>query len=113
MGDRPPDHPWLAGVPAVETLAKTDESRRLLEAIHAPSQISNPYAVAPEVPPDRVAALRQAFWETFQDPQFQAEAQQVGITFTPSSGEQVTRVVDSLLSMPPSTIARLRDVLVK
>jgi tripartite-type tricarboxylate transporter receptor subunit TctC len=113
MGDRPPDHPWLAGVPAVETLAKTDESRRLLEAIHAPSQISNPYAVAPEVPPDRVAALRQAFWETFQDPQFQAEAQQVGITFTPSTGEQVTRVVDSLLSLPPSTTARLKDVLIK
>ena len=87
-----PDHPWLARRPAVDT----GENRRVAAAAGG-----DPRAVADQQPlrrrhrmaADRVAALRQAFWETFQDPQFQAEAQHVGITFTPSTGEQVTRVV--------------------
>jgi tripartite-type tricarboxylate transporter receptor subunit TctC len=113
MGDKTPDHPWLAGVPAAETLAATDEARQLLRAAQASAQITNPYTVAPEVPRDRVEALRKAFWETFNDPQFLAEAQQVGMTFSPSNGEQVTRVVESLLATPPATLARLKEIIVK
>jgi tripartite-type tricarboxylate transporter receptor subunit TctC len=113
MGDKVPDHPFLRGVPAVESLARGDEGLALLQAIQAPSRITNPYAVAPEVPRDRVAALRQAFWDTFQDPQFQADALQVGMVFSPTRGEEVQQVVEGLLTMPPATVARLKQLLVQ
>ncbi|MGH7888059.1 MAG: Bug family tripartite tricarboxylate transporter substrate binding protein, partial [Candidatus Binatia bacterium] len=74
MGDRTPDHPRLKQVPAVETIAKNDEARQLLRAMHAPSQITNPYVVHPDVPKDRVAALRRAFTATFADAEFVADA---------------------------------------
>src|SRR5918992_2686943 len=45
MGDKTPDHPLLKGVPAAESVAKTDDAKQLLRALHAPSQITNPYVV--------------------------------------------------------------------
>jgi tripartite-type tricarboxylate transporter receptor subunit TctC len=113
MGERVPSHPLLGSAVAVEPLAKTDEARQLLQAMHAPAQVTNPYAVAPEVPRDRVEALRKAFWDAFQDPQLLAEAQQVGTAFSPTPGYQVERVADSVLNTPAPIVARLKDILVK
>jgi tripartite-type tricarboxylate transporter receptor subunit TctC len=80
MGGKTPDHPLLRGVPAAETVAKGDEAKQLLRAIHAPSQITNPYVVHPEVPNDRVEALRKAFWATFSDQEFLADARKARLS---------------------------------
>ena len=113
MGDKTPDHPLLKGVPAAETLAKTEEARQLLRAMNAPSQITNPYAVHPDVPKDRVEALRKAFSATFADPEFQADAKKTRIEFTPSSGEQVTQIVHAILSTPPAVLAKMKKILIQ
>jgi tripartite-type tricarboxylate transporter receptor subunit TctC len=113
MGDRTPDHPRLRQVPAAEALAKSDEARQLLKAMHAPSQITNPYMVHPEVPKDRVEALRRAFMASFADAEFLADAKKTRIEFTPSSGEQVTLVVQSIMNTPPAVLAKLKKILVQ
>ncbi|HSK29908.1 MAG TPA: hypothetical protein VLA17_08095, partial [Candidatus Limnocylindria bacterium] len=113
MGERTPEHPLLKGVPAAESIAKSAEARQLLRAMHAPSQITNPYVVHPEVPKDRVEALRRAFWETFKDPEFLADTKKSKIEFTPSSGAQVTEVVQAILKTPPGVLERLRKVLLQ
>ena len=113
MGDKTPDHPLLKRVPAAETLAKNDEAKQLLRAMHAPSQITNPYVVHPEVSKDRVEALRKAFWATFSDPEFAADAKKSKIEFTPSSGERTTQVVQSILNTPAAVLARMKKVLVE
>jgi tripartite-type tricarboxylate transporter receptor subunit TctC len=113
MGDRTPDHPLLQRVPAAETLAKNDEAKQLLRAIHAPSQITNPYMVHPEVPRERVEALRKAFWETFMDAEFLADTKKSKIEFTPNNGEQVTKVVRAILGTPPAVLAKLKNVLLQ
>jgi tripartite-type tricarboxylate transporter receptor subunit TctC len=113
MGDKTPEHPLLKGVPAAETIAKTTEAKLLLRALHAPSQITNPYVVHPEVPKDRVDALRRAFTATFADAEFIADAKKSKIDFTPSSGEQVTQVVQAILSTPPAVLASMRKVLLQ
>jgi hypothetical protein len=113
MGDKTPDHPLLNRVPAAETLAKNEEAKQLLRAMHAPSQITNPYVVHPEVPKDRVEALRRAFWATFNDAEFQADAKKSKIEFTPSSGDRTTQVVQSILRSPLAVLARMKKVLVE
>lgn len=114
MGDKTPDHPFLKGVPAAETLARTEEARQLLRAMHAPSKIYVPYVVHPQVPRDRVEALRKAFWATYTDPEFIADAKKAGgIEFTPSTGEQVTQVVRDILSTPPAVLSRMKKILVQ
>src|SRR5438067_4049223 len=42
------------------------------------------YAVAPEVPAERVAALRRALMATYADPQFLAEAKRANLDVDPS-----------------------------
>jgi tripartite-type tricarboxylate transporter receptor subunit TctC len=113
MGDKTSDHPLMKNVPAAETLAKTDEARQLLRAMHAPSQITNPYATAPEVPKDRVDALRKAFTATFADPEFLADAKKTKIEFTPSTGEHVTQVVQAIMKTPPAVLAKMKKILVQ
>lgn len=113
MGDKTPDHPLLKRVPAAETLAKNEEAKQLLRAMHAPSQITNPYVVHPEVPKDRVEALRKAFSATFNDPEFMADAKKTKIEFTPSSGEKTTQVVRGILNTPAAVLARMKRILVE
>jgi tripartite-type tricarboxylate transporter receptor subunit TctC len=113
MGDKTPDHPLLKRVPAAESLAKNEEGKQLLRAMHAPSQITNPYVVHPEVAKDRVEALRRAFWATFNDAEFLSDAKKTKIEFTPSNGERTTQVVQSILNTPAPVLARMKKVLVE
>ena len=113
MGDKTPDHPRLKQVPAAESLAKTDEARQLLRAMHAPSQITNPYVVHPAVPKERVEALRKAFVTTFADGEFLADAKRTKLEFTPSTGEQVTQVVQTIMSTPAAVLAKMKKILVQ
>lgn len=113
MGDKTPDHPLLKSVPAAESLAKNEEARQLLRAMNAPSQITNPYVVHPEVPKERVEALRKAFLATFNDPEFLADTKKSKIEFTPSSGERTTQVVQSILNTPAAVLARMKKILVE
>ena len=113
MGDRVPDHPRLKQVPAAEALAKSDEARQLLRAMHAPSQITNPYVVHPQVPKERAEALRRGFSATFTDAEFLADAKKSRIEFSPSSGEQVTQVVRSIMNTPPAVLAKMKKILVQ
>jgi tripartite-type tricarboxylate transporter receptor subunit TctC len=111
MGSELPDHPYLKDVPAAEKLAKTDDDRALLRAVNAPALITRPLFVAPEVPRDRVEALRQAIARSFADPEVQAELKQAGVDGIPSTGEEVARVAQELLSTPPAIIAKLKEIL--
>lgn len=65
--------PYFQGVPVAESLAKTEEARQLLRIMSIPAQISKPFAVGPDVPLERLAALRRAFVQTYADQQFLAK----------------------------------------
>lgn len=110
-GDETPDHPMTKNVPAAETLAKTEEDKTLLRAIHLPFTITIPFAMAPEVPQDRVAALDTAFQKTFKDPEFIERAQKAQQTLEPKRGEEVRRVADEILDIPPEVAAKLKKIL--
>jgi len=113
MGDRVPNHPRLKPVPAAEALAKSDEAKQLLRAMHAPSQITNPYVVHPQVPKDRVEALRRAFSAVFADGEFLADAKKSRIEFSPSSGEKVTQIVQSIMKTSSAVLAKMKSILVQ
>jgi len=113
MGDKTPDHSRLKHIPAAEAIAKTDEAKQLLRAMHAPSQITNPYMVHPGVPKERVEALRRAFMTTFADAEFLADAKRSKQEFTPSSGEQVTQIVQSIMNTPAAVLTKMKKILVQ
>jgi tripartite-type tricarboxylate transporter receptor subunit TctC len=67
--------------------------------------------VPPDVPTERVAAVRQAFTATMADPDFLAEAEKMGLGLNaPRTGEQIQEVMERAYQSPPRVIDRLRQL---
>lgn len=110
-GAKTPDSPFTKGVPAAETLAKTEEAKTLLRAIHLAFTITIPFAMAPGVAKDRVEALGTAFEKTFKDPEFVALAEKAQQTIRPKTGEGVARVAEEMLDLSPALAKKLKVIL--
>jgi tripartite-type tricarboxylate transporter receptor subunit TctC len=105
--------PDLPNVPLMMDLAKTPEDRAALKLLSAATEIGRPIYSTPDVPKDRVAALRKAFDETMKDQQFVSDAKQGKLDLDPVSGERLQQVVEEMLATPKSVVARLAEALVE
>lgn len=104
-------HPDLPNVPLLFELASNDADREVLRFISADTAISRSVVTTPEVPAERVAALRKAFMETMKDPQFVAEAEKMQVDISPLTGEEAQAVADRIVAAPPEVIARAKVLL--
>jgi tripartite-type tricarboxylate transporter receptor subunit TctC len=103
--------PELQGVPLVTELAKTEAERQAMRLVFARAEYSRPFFVSPEVPTERVAALRKAFDATMKDPAFLAEAQKLQLDVSPMSGEAMQALVGDLANTPADVVARVKAAL--
>jgi tripartite-type tricarboxylate transporter receptor subunit TctC len=101
-------NPELPDVPLVLDLAKTPSDRQALELALARLEFGRPFFLPPNVPPDRVEALRRAFDATVKDPGFLADADKSKIEVDPLTGEQVGALVEQVSHTPADTVARVR-----
>jgi tripartite-type tricarboxylate transporter receptor subunit TctC len=99
------------GIKLTVDYAKTDEQRQMLELLYSQEIFGRPYMMAPDVPKDRLEALRKAFIETWKDPELMAEATKMKLDVDPLSGEEVEKVVRKVFAMPPSVIAKVKAAL--
>jgi tripartite-type tricarboxylate transporter receptor subunit TctC len=110
FGTEVPKHPWLENAEAAETIAPNDDARTLLKLVYAPGKMSFPYAVAPGVPADRLAALRSAFDKTLADPAFVGDYEKFR-QLVPRKGEEIAAIVGDLLATKPNLVADLKEAL--
>ncbi len=101
-------HPELPDVPLLIDYAKTPEDRQIVELFMSPDEISRPFLAGPGVPEDRVAALRRAFDAVMKDEAFMAEAKAMKIEINPMTGEQAESIVQKLLNLPPTVVAKAK-----
>jgi tripartite-type tricarboxylate transporter receptor subunit TctC len=93
-------------VPTVFAFAKTEEQRQILQ-VHASSlELGRPFLAPPNVPADRVDALRRAFDAAVKDPGLLEDARQMKLTVEPRTGEQVAEVIKSIAALPDDLIAK-------
>jgi tripartite-type tricarboxylate transporter receptor subunit TctC len=104
-------HPDLPDVPLVTDLAKTDEERQILKLIFARQVMGRPFLAPPNVPKERVEAIRQAFLDTMKDKEFLAEADKAQLEITPVSGPDVEKLVKEVYQTPPAIAAKAAQVL--
>jgi tripartite-type tricarboxylate transporter receptor subunit TctC len=103
--------PELPEVPLLMDLATNGEDRVILQLLSAPSAIGHPIVTSPEVPKERVDALRAAFDATMRDPAFLAEAKQARLDISPTSGAQLATMVGEILSAPRPARDRLGSII--
>jgi tripartite-type tricarboxylate transporter receptor subunit TctC len=103
-------HPDLPDVPALIEQAKTPEDRKVFEFLFAPQEMGRPFFAPPEVPAERVRALREAFARTLRDPQFLAEADKMGIEVQYVGGEEVRKLLERVYASPKDVIERAKAI---
>ena len=104
-------NPELPGIPNVLDLAGTQAERDALRLVMARLDIGRPFFLPPNVPADRVAALRAAFDPTLKDPAYLAEAEKLKIDVDPLTGEQVAALVEQVSRTPPELVDRVRKAM--
>lgn len=101
----------LSGVPYAPDLLKTPADRAFFEAATLQMSLGRPFAAPPGVPSDRVAALRKALMDTFNDEKFQRDVRRIGLLVNnPRSGEQLQQQIANAYRAPAETVARLRRI---
>jgi len=93
MGNKRSDE--FGPVPSVFDYAKSDAEKAVLDVHFGQLLLGRPLAGPPEIPPDRLKALRAAFLATMQDQDFLADAARVGLEIDPASAEEVHDLLNS------------------
>ena len=95
------------GVPTAFEFAKTDEERKILSFNASTLELGRPWLVPPNVPPERIAALRAAFDATMRDEAFQVEAKRRGLEVTLRTGAELEAILAEAAAFPPHLLARI------
>jgi tripartite-type tricarboxylate transporter receptor subunit TctC len=90
-------------------LARNDQERRVFELLMGMKALGRPYFLAPGVPEDRRDALRTAFMQTMNDPDFLAEARKSLGAIDPVSGVDMQSIVARAYSLPANIVAAAHD----
>jgi len=101
----------LPNVPSLADLVTTQEQKAMVAFIETAPKVGMGFWVAPEVPKDRIQALRKAFMAMLNDPDFRADAKKRRAPVDPVSGETLQKVVAAAYATPKPTVAKLKNVL--
>jgi tripartite-type tricarboxylate transporter receptor subunit TctC len=105
-------HPELANVPLSITYAKTDEARKLIQAlIHSVGPAARPYVLPPGTPKDRIGILQKAFMEVMKDPEFLADAKKAKLDINPLDGTELERNVREIFKLDKALIPKAKEIL--
>src|SRR5262249_19048121 len=93
-------------VPTIFEYARTEEQRNIL-AFHASSlETGRPWLAPPNIPAERVQALRRAYDAPMAGPAFLEEAAQRKLEVDARTGEYVEGVIRSVAKLPEELIAK-------
>lgn len=97
-------------VPNVWPFITSAQDKGAIELILAQQIFGRPYVVAPEVPAAAVGALRNAFSATFLDKDFLVDAEKSRIDISPTSGEDVQKLVAQVYAAPANIVERAKKI---
>ena len=98
-------------MPTAFEFTKTDEQRKILSFNASTLELGRPWLAPPNIPAERVAALRAAFDATMQDETFRAEAKQRGLEVTLRTGAELEAVLAEAAAFPPDLLARIPQLI--
>jgi tripartite-type tricarboxylate transporter receptor subunit TctC len=100
-------------VPTAAEAAKTPIDKRAMELASSGPEIGFSYFMPPDLPKERVAALRKAFDDMVKDPAFLNDAKRAKMFLRTASGPEVEAIVKNVLTAPPNVIERLTQLMVE
>jgi len=98
-------------IPSVQELARSEDDRKVIQLIVSGDALGKPVATAPNVPAERVKALRDAFDATLKDPAFIEAAAAARIEINPIHGVQLQATVEKVLATPRALAERAKSII--
>ena len=90
----------IANVPMLLDLVEGTEAKQIAGLVSMPTGIGYSHWLAPEVPADRIAALRAAYQATLADAALLDEAKQRGIEIKPKTPDDIAKLVKAAADTP-------------
>jgi tripartite-type tricarboxylate transporter receptor subunit TctC len=107
----PHREPDLPDPPLLTELAQNDEQKQILEVVSGDAAVGRPVLTAPDVPAERVRALRKAFDDVMRDPAFRETAAKARMYFNPMGGEELQKIVTRIVSPSPAVIEKVKEAI--
>jgi tripartite-type tricarboxylate transporter receptor subunit TctC len=104
-------HKDLPNVPTIFELVESPVERQAINFLIASEAIGRPVIAPPGIPADRTAALRKAFVDTMNDPEFLAFAKKANMDIDVVTGEQATKIVEAIKNTPREAVERARKLM--
>jgi len=101
----------LPDIPSVQELARSASDRQVMALIVSGDALGKPLAASPNIPPERVQALRDAFEATIRDPAFIEAAAAARVEINPISGTALQATVARVLATPQDLAERARMII--
>ena len=98
-------------VPLLVDLAKDPSSRKMFELLSSAGAVGRSVMAPPDMPADKVKALRAAFDATVADPAFIEATSKRNLPLNPTPGTEVQKIIVDTVSAPPEVTMRLRKAL--
>jgi tripartite-type tricarboxylate transporter receptor subunit TctC len=104
--------PGLPDLPNVSEFIEKEEDQQIVRFLSSIGIIGRGLATTPEVPEDRLAALRAGFDELIKDEAFKKKMEERGIPVTePVGGAEATQVVKDSLNVSTEVLDRARQLI--
>lgn len=100
----------LPMVPLANDIAQTPEQKAVSRFMASNVDVGRSFILPPQVPADRVAALRAAFDKMVQDAAFKEEIAKAGFELTPATGKQVQEAVALATQIDDKLAATIRSM---
>ncbi len=101
-------HPAFPEVPTARELALDEQARKVIELAEVPWHLSRSFTAPPDVPPDRVAALRAAFAAAHRDPVLVEDATRMKLEIHPGTAEEIIEQLEIVANAPADMLQRLQ-----
>lgn len=96
--------------PLLLDLAANEDDKAALRLMSVSPAIGRPIFTTPDVPPERVQALRDAFDRMVRDPAFLEQAKKEHFDIAPVSGAEMQRIVAEVVATPKHIGERLARI---
>lgn len=93
-----------------DDIAKTPEQKAVINLVGSQAEMFRVTAGPPNIPKNRLAALREAYGKAYNDPQLRADAKKLRWDITPLVGAKVGEAISEGLKQPPAIIAMLKEL---
>lgn len=100
----------VPNIPNARDFVTNETQRKIVTLIEGQGEIYRLCAGPPDIPKDRLAALRKAFLDAYNSKELRAEAKKAQRPVVPLGGAEVTAMIEDVIDQPPDIVALLKDL---